>query len=417
MHRGNHTRRDLAHGDYSSQSASISPIKVLHGISHEFLVVAASVQIQNNAIGGARGFEGWRMLPKPPVRFIRPAGMRPLPEPTEDGSLAALRPFVNVATEDDFRLLVGFLVSAFMPNGPYFILVLNGEQGSGKSTLSRIVRELVDPNEAPIRALSGDGRDLMIAARNGHLLCFDNLSGLSPAQADALCRLASGVGFGTRALYSDGEEMLFSGARPILLNGIPDLVTRGDLADRSLIVTLPEINGRQRRTEADFRDAFGEARPGILGALLDAVSCALRCSGTVELDSLPRMADCARWITAAEPALDWAPGSFLAAYRRNREKARDVLIEADLVAAALWTFMASTRQWSGTATELVGVLSPPNGYRAGSGWPNTAAKMGERLRRIAPVLREEGILISFPRSGERRGISIQRTEAQDNAGE
>ncbi|PUB14248.1 hypothetical protein [Yoonia sediminilitoris] len=47
--------------------------------------------------------------------------------------------------------------------------------------------------------------------------------------------------FGTRKLHTDSDEMLFSATQPCLLNGIPDLAHRPDLADRAIDVTLPVI--------------------------------------------------------------------------------------------------------------------------------------------------------------------------------
>ena len=68
-------------------------------------------------------------------------------------------------------------------------MVLSGEQGSAKSTFSAILRALLDPNTAPLRALPREDRDLFIAASNGHIMCFDNVSGLSAWISDTLCRL------------------------------------------------------------------------------------------------------------------------------------------------------------------------------------------------------------------------------------
>jgi hypothetical protein len=102
--------------------------------------------------------------------------------------------------------------------GPYPLLAIFGEQGSAKTVLSKLLKALIDPNAAPARALSREERELMIAANNGYLLAFDNLSALSLWLSDALCRLASGGSFAVRQLYTDDEEVLFEAARPILLN-------------------------------------------------------------------------------------------------------------------------------------------------------------------------------------------------------
>jgi hypothetical protein len=71
---------------------------------------------------------------------------------------------------------------------PLPLLTIAGEQGSAKTVLTKILRALVDPNAAPARALPREERELMIAANNGHILAFDNLSGLPSWLSDALCR-------------------------------------------------------------------------------------------------------------------------------------------------------------------------------------------------------------------------------------
>jgi hypothetical protein len=70
--------------------------------------------------------------------------------------------------------------------------------------------------------------------KNGYLLAFDNLSGLPIWLSDALCRLASDGSFAVRQLYTDDEEVLFEAARPILLNGSEEVISRPDLGDRAI---------------------------------------------------------------------------------------------------------------------------------------------------------------------------------------
>src|SRR5262249_10854805 len=114
--------------------------------------------------------EGWRIIDKPPVRFRRAAGMQALPVPVSGGSVATLRSFLNVKTDGDFVLVVAWALAVLRNRGPYPVIVLSGEQGSAKSTFSSILRALLDPNTAPLRALPREDRDLFIAASNGHLL-------------------------------------------------------------------------------------------------------------------------------------------------------------------------------------------------------------------------------------------------------
>jgi hypothetical protein len=163
-----------------------------------------------------------------------------------------LRGFLNVRSDVHFVLAIAWLVAALRHCGPYPVLVVSGEQGSAKSTFSTILRALVDPNTAPLRALPRENRDLFIAASNGHVLIFDNVSGLPYWISDTLCRLATGGGFAVRQLYTDQDEVLFDACRPMILNGIEDIVARPDLADRAIFLTLEPIPEEQRRPEQEL---------------------------------------------------------------------------------------------------------------------------------------------------------------------
>src|SRR5262245_48778314 len=256
----------------------------------------------------AIGADGWRVIGCPPVRFRRSPGMLPLPMPERGGSVEILKPFLNLSNENDFVLIVAWLLAALRPGGPYPLLAISGEQGSAKTVLSKVLRALVDPNVAPVRAFPRDERELMIAANNGHLLAFDNLSGLPPRLSDALCRIASGGSFAVRRLYTDDEEVLFQAARPTVLNGIEDIIGRSDLADRAILLTLRPIGEEQRRSEAKLWREFECQRPLILGSLLDAIAHGLRAVGSISCHQLPRMADFALWATACETAV-WPAGT------------------------------------------------------------------------------------------------------------
>ena len=229
--------------------------------------------------------------------------MQPLPVPATGGSIEALRPFLNVKSDNDFVLVVAWALAVLRNRGPYPVMVLSGEQGSAKSTFSAILRSLLDPNTAPLRALPREDRDLFIAASNGHVLAFDNVSGLPGWISDTLCRLATGGGFAVRQLYTDQDEVLFDAARPVILNGIEEIVTRPDLADRAVFLTLQPIPEKDRRPEQELWAAFDAERPRILGVLLDAVVEGLKRLPATRLDKLPRMADFALWATACETGL------------------------------------------------------------------------------------------------------------------
>jgi hypothetical protein len=231
--------------------------------------------------------EGWDIVPHTPVRFVRAPGMQALPHPTKGGRIDDLRPFLNLVDEDHWRMAVGWLLGGFRPIGPYPLLVLGGSHGSAKSTSSRLLRSLIDPNAAPLRAPPTNSRDLAISARNSWCLGFDNLSSVRPWFSDALCRLSTGGGFSTRALYTDEGEKIFEGMRPVLLNGIDIDIGRADLLDRAIVLSLCPISDEDRETESQLWERFETLRPAILGGLLDVVAYALRRLPTIKPTKLP----------------------------------------------------------------------------------------------------------------------------------
>jgi hypothetical protein len=337
--------------------------------------------------------------------------------PVHGGSVEALRSFLNLKTDTDFVLVVAWTLACLRDRGPYPVIVLSGEQGSAKSTFSAILRALLDPNTAPLRALPREDRDLFIAASNGYVLAFDNVSGLPAWISDTLCRLATGAGFAVRQLYTDQDEVLFNASRPVILNGIEDIVTRPDLADRAILLTLEPIPEESRRPEAELWAAFELECPRILGALLNAVVEGLRRLPETRLPKLPRMADFALWATACETSL-WGTGTFWAAYCGNRDEAVEGVIDADPVAAAVRAVMATRTVWTGTASDLLGALAGVADERVATSktWPDSPRALAGRLRRAATFLRKIGIEIGFAREGRARTRTIHITTAHTLAG-
>jgi hypothetical protein len=351
----------------------------------------------------------WRIIDESPVKFRRSRGMLALPTPERGGCIDELRQFLNVEN-GTWVLVVAWLVAALCPRGPYPVLALFAEQGSGKSTMGRLLRNLLDPNSAPLRAEPGDARDLMITANNSWCLAYDNLSHIPPWLSDALCRLSTGGGFATRELYTDSDEIIFDSQRPVLLTSIEEVANRSDLLDRCLIVWMPTIPKERRRPEDELLAAFEAVRPRLLGALLDAVAGALKNLPTTRLDDYPRMADFARWVTAAEQALGWAPSTFIAAYGGNQESANALALEASVVAGPLMELLDTQGAWSGSAGELLATLTEglDDQAKRQHGWPKSPQSLSGHLKRLAPNLRSAGWNVDYDRTSKKRTWSIQR---------
>lgn len=344
---------------------------------------------------------GWRVVQDPPVRFTRARGMLALPHPQKGGNLDALRKLINAQDIDIWYSCLSWTIASLNPKGPFPILNVEGGSGRAKSTAVRMIRHLVDPSIAPLRSAPNSVRDLMIASKDSWILAFDNLSKVPDWFSDALCRLATGGGFSTRKLFTDGEQFIVNTMRPIVINGIEFLPAREDFMDRSLVITLPQIPNDKRMAMEDLWTDFEVARPRILGALLDVISSCLLNLNKVELKSYPRMADFIRWVTASESTIGLSSGTFLKNYEDNHRSTTQDVLERDKVASLLQTLLASRKSWRGTATALLEELEncEPDPKRRGASWPKSASELSGRLKRVENNLLSVGIEIIFIREG------------------
>lgn len=357
---------------------------------------------------------GWSVIKNPPVRFRRSSGALALPKPIrpEEGfEIGEFREFINVGTDEDFKLAVAWLIQAFNPSGPYLVLVVHGEQGSAKSSTVKFIRDLIDPNDAPLRRAPKGSDDLMVSAKGNWILAFDNMSRLQDWLSDDLCCVATGAGLAKRGLYTDDEECVLKARRPIILNGIDEFVTRGDLASRTVTLHLPVISGAKRKREVELASRFAEIRPRLLAILFDAISMALRERDRFALDEQLRMADAWHWVSAAAPALGWERGAIVDAFKRNQIASNEVVLEDSIIASGIRSL--AEIGWYGTATDLLGKLKDLHGQDdQGIQWPKNPKRLSDELRRLSPAFRGIGIELNFSKEGgdrSRRMIDIKKT--------
>lgn len=364
--------------------------------------------------------DGWKVTDEPPVRFVRKKKMLPIPEPENGGEIATLGGLcdhLNLDPESqEYKLLASWLLGTLRGKGPFPVLGIGGEQGSAKSDLLYLLKRLVDPTKGGLRGPPKDDRDLFISALNGYILAFDNFSHISADLADSMCRLATGAGFSTRALFTDDDEVVFDGQRPIAITAITQVATRSDLADRSMLVHLKAIPEEKRKLQEDVYRDFDAARPRILGALLNVVAHGLMRYPDMRPNKLPRMADFAKWMLACETAM-WDAGMFTAAYEVSHGEASTNVLEADLVATALLPWIARVGAFEDTATALLTTLEGQidDQTRRRREWPKSASALSGRLTRLMPPLRKAGVTIANQdRTKKSRKISIRYERLSDD---
>lgn len=347
---------------------------------------------------------------KPSCRFKRAGKPLPLPAIGEP-DFGLIWKYLSIP-ENQRPLVAAFMLAALRPTGPFPALVSQGEQGSTKSTLCKVVKRFIDPSASPLRSPPREGRDLQVAAMNSWLPAWDNLSYLSPDLSDDLCRLATGTAMASRRLYSDHDEVLVELQRPTIINGIEDLTTRPDLASRSLVIEcqVPET----RKRESDFWREIEQDAPQIFAGLLAGVQQALKHQHEQPATAI-RMADLAAWANAGETALGFEQGAFIEAYAENQQGALTAGLEVSPVGQAVKGFMQNRSEWQGSASELIAEMERvvSDQIVRQKSWPRAPHVLTQRLIRLAPALRAAGYGFEHGRESGQRWIHLckSRTEA------
>ena len=348
--------------------------------------------------------KGWDVIDHPPIAFIRSKNMQPLPLPNQQGDINLLRKHLNIQ-DKDFALIVGWLLMSLQAGrGAYPVMVLQGTAGCGKTTISRMLRQLVDPNKADLLS-KPKTQDMRVIGVNNHVLAFDNLSGIHSNYSDALCKIATGDNQTVRVLYTTNDEMTLSIKKPILLNGIDEIAERGDLISRSIKIELQKL--KQSKTETSVWNDFITDTPDIFGALLDGLSMALKHIDHIKIDQLLRMSDFCKWASAGGRAYDWNKNNFMTAYRTNVQSSYIDSIEASTFATGIVQMFRNRLEFEGTPLELLQEVEDSfvsDKVKHSHHWITTAKGVMNKLNRYQDALEVYGI--SFIKSKDRTNRTI-----------
>jgi len=359
--------------------------------------------------------------PKEPP-FKRYQHQKPLPEPTDGGSVKEVLDYLPRMDEATEILVIVWLVAAMIENIPRPGLMLHGQQGSGKSTAAEILRSLLDPSSTPTLALSKDAAEFVQMMDHHAIVNLDNLNSIPGWASDAICRAITGSGFSKRMLYTNDDDMIYHFIRTFIANGINIPGTSPDLLDRSILIELRRLEEDNRREKDKLVKGFEAARGRIFGAMLETLSGAMRVKDAINPDRKPRMADWYVWGRAVAEALGFGQEAFSAAYLNNIGSQHEEIINSDLVCTILCQFMDGKILWDGTATELYLQLTETArqvGHEKAKAWPKSAQKLSQRLNVLRHNLDAVGITIDRERGSSRgrpRTLRISNKVPDDPSG-
>ena len=240
---------------------------------------------------------------------------------------------------------------------------------------------------------------MLVYGKSNHLLCIDNNSKITNEVSDDLCRISSGSPIVSRQLYTNDEEKINYLSSPIIINGINNAITRGDLLDRAMVIQLKPI--KTAKSEDEIVTEFTKQLPLIFGGLCDCLVNAIRDTDNVVIADRFRLIDFVKWVTAAT-----GNSMFANHYQNNISHNKTILLHDDPVGALLIEYIELQRgqgktHWTGTSQQLLITLKELN--QVGSyatkvdTFPKTPKALSSWLTRLQPLLREIGVEIKRTR--------------------
>lgn len=337
----------------------------------------------------------------------RSPSMKALVTPASEGDFEKLTTYLNISAKEAWLLIAWITYTLAHPKidtSKYVILVVKGDQGSGKTFLcNTIIQMLLDPGIG-VQSFPSSKKDLAIAAQNSHLLMYDNLRKISPAMADTLCMTSTSGSISTRQLYTDAEESILQLHVAIVLNGIHSFVNQPDLAQRSLTLHLLPIDEKKRQSESELSDLFQAELPEIFRGLLDLIAKIFSHLPCAEVTHPERMIDFSRWLAAMELALEVPKGSLQSLYSANLNETIHDSLTDNALASAVLQFAEGEREWHGTPTKLLKDLNFRYDMEFGRSreWPSNPIALSKRLKSLKAGLLTQGVDVRITRGKERQ---------------
>jgi hypothetical protein len=364
-----------------------------------------------NGEGTVLTSKGWWVdeLPET-VYFKRPQGMGRMTPPAKKGSLKTLKELINFESEKDWHMILSWLTAAIgMTDGTYPILMIAGDAGAAKSTGTKILKAIADPQFPELLPYPRSVDALQLHAAYNYIMAYDNLSGISNEVSDALCTIASGTGFLARKLYTNLGRCALMVKRPIILNGIDNVARRNDFASRTIFIKFAEVEKGQRLSEEYINDIVERDLPKWRAAIYDIITKVKDIDRSKLGRPDVRLSDFASWAQAVSQVMKWKESAY-DILEENEEELVSHLRETDLVTVYLLSYMENREIWKGTTKELYEELVAvvPSDVKRSKDWPDTLNGFGMRVNRAKPTLRSGGLKLEKVRGRSAMIITLEK---------
>jgi len=203
------------------------------------------------------------ILPESDIVFVREAiqDAQAPPSSYKKEDILKIFDYINIEGEEKKLLVLTWILTCFLPNAQYPILLLCGTRGSGKTEAAKKIKRIIDP-------VSGGkfGPETLVYAPNdldklthqlSHtaLAVLDNISHINLNTGNLLCQAVTSGHTQTRLLYTTNESLYISIRTRIILTSINREIFNVeslDASERTVCIELDRPDGKY--IDIDFLD-------------------------------------------------------------------------------------------------------------------------------------------------------------------
>ncbi len=358
---------------------------------------------------------GMKCCKEPPVRLVTRKSTRPQPIPKKGEAFRKLmKKYYHFASLSDRILHNVILIVRLITGIEQPIVIYKGPKGSSKTTSMEMDKRCLDISSNNVTVMPKNEEDFLLLLESQDIVCLDNMDYITKNQANIFCQAVTGAKAVKRKKYSDSELCEIDIQSTIYMNGIHLLSNRSDFLDRCIFLNMKAVSSDIRRSKKEVMDEFEADKPSILYGMFMCISKAIKIQPSIEVDVDDRLIDFIKWGCAVAEALGYGQEKFLKAYKENRTRLNEELLEEDEVAGAVMDYLGKFGKFEGAMSEFSVELSNML-YEKGMSASNHIRQpnhLSRRLKELETGLYHVGISVEIGKTNGKRFVKICKIDME-----
>ncbi|MBR2507255.1 MAG: hypothetical protein IKB70_10245 [Bacilli bacterium] len=363
--------------------------------------------------------KGWKILQQTKYKFIKKPNTKEqvFPKNCKKKTLdELLRKFINME-EESYVLFKIALIQYFFPNSSHYIAIISSEHGTGKSTITKLIRELIDPSVANVSFIPDNPEEIKNHLANNMVVAFDNTKHQKDIISDILCSAVTGSSFTKRTLYTTAEETILNVHNIVILNGINIVPNKSDLLERSILFELKKIPSAKRKTDKKFWDTFNKYKPYILGEIFSIISIALGIRKDLSLKKTHRMSDAYTDMVAIAMAMGYTEEDFSQIFYSNRNKLEKAYSDGNYFVSSIVEYMEECRNNKPIENTMTHIYQLIKTFKKGDikFFPKSASAFSRKLKEEESSLKLAGYKIYIDPKKDATYLKIEKIKEREKS--